>query len=86
MIVSCYNHTNASSETDIPTYNRLSSLAQHIPKHNILIISGDMNAQIDKDENYKFCLHNLPNKNGKYLTDFSLKNSLSHQNTKFEKR
>ena len=57
-----------------------------IPIHNVLIISGDMNAQIGKDENNKFCLYNLPNRNGKHQADFSLKNSLSCLNTKFQKR
>ena len=45
-----------------------------------------MNVQIGKDKNNKFYLHNLPNRNGEYLTDFSLKNSLSCLNTKFQKR
>ena len=31
-----------------------------------------MNAQIGKDENNKFCLHNFPNRNDEYLADFSL--------------
>ena len=31
-------------------------------KKNVLIIGGDTNTQIDKEENNKFCLHNLPNK------------------------
>ena len=34
-----------------------------------------MNDQIGKDENYKFCLLNLPNRNGEYLSDFSLENN-----------
>ena len=71
--------TNTSDETDITTL-----YDWHIPKH-VLIIGGDMNAQIGKDENDKFCLHNLSNRNCEYLTDFSLKNSLSCLNTKFQK-
>ena len=76
-IVSSYSHTDASDETDIITfYDELSSLVRHIPKHNLLIIGGDMNAQISKDENNEFCLQNLSNRNGQYLADFSLKNRL----------
>ena len=67
----------------MPVMKWLSSLVQNIPKHNILIIGGDMNAQISKDENNKFSLHKLPNRNSEYLTAFSLKNSLSCLNTKF---
>ena len=43
-IISCYSPSNVRDELDITTfYNGLSSLAQHIPQYNILIISGDMN-------------------------------------------
>ena len=57
---SCYSPTDASKESDITTfYDVLSSLVRHIPKHDILIVGGDMNPQIGKDENNKFCLHNL---------------------------
>ena len=59
--------------------------ARHIPKHSVLIIGGDMNAQIDKDENYKFWLHNSSNRNGDYLTDFSLENRLTCHKNEFPK-
>ena len=73
-IISCHSPTNASDEKDLITfYNELSSLVRSIPKH-ILIISGDMNVQIGKDENNKFCLHNLSNRKGEHLTEFSLEN------------
>ena len=72
-IVSCDNPINASDETNITTfYKEPSSLVQHIPKHNFRIISEDMNANIGKCKNNKFCLHNLPNRNVKYLAKFSL--------------
>ena len=35
-------------------YDVLTSLARHIPKHNVLIIEDNMNVQIGKDENNKF--------------------------------
>ena len=40
-IVSCYSPTNVSKET---------KLVRSIPKHNLLVIGGDMNAQIGKTE------------------------------------
>ena len=59
-IISCCSPTNASDKTDVITfYNELSSLVWSILKHNVLIICGDTNGQIGKDENNKFCLHNL---------------------------
>ena len=86
-IVSYYSPTNVSDETDITTfYDGLSSLAQHIPKHNILIIGRDKKAQICKGENDKFGLYKLPNRNGEYPTDFSVENSLSCLNIKLKKK
>ena len=46
-IISCYSATNVSKETNlIAFYNELSSLVCSIPKHNVLVINGNMNAQI----------------------------------------
>ena len=86
-IISCYSPTNVSEETDlIAFYNELSSFVHGIPKYNIHIIGGDMNAQIDKNVNHKFKLHNSSNRNGKHLTDFMLENRLTCLSTKFQKR
>ena len=50
-IISCYSPTNVSEETELITfYNELSSFVCSIPKHNILIIGGNMNAQIGKNK------------------------------------
>ena len=50
-IISCYSPTNVSGENEIVTfYEELSSLVRSIPKHNLLVIGGDMNAQIGKKE------------------------------------
>ena len=51
-IISCNTTTNVIDETGITTfYNELSSFVQLIPKHNVLIIGGDMNAHIGNHEN-----------------------------------
>ena len=48
-IISCYNPTNVSEETELVAfYNERSSLVSSIPKHNVLVSGGDMNAQIGK--------------------------------------
>ena len=42
----CYSPTNVSEETELVTfYDELSSLVRSIPKHNVLVIGRDMNAQ-----------------------------------------
>ena len=45
IIISCYSPTNISEETElIAFYDKISSLVRSIPKHNVLINGGDMNA------------------------------------------
>ena len=85
--ISCYNPTNVSEETElIAFYDELSSLVRRIPKLNVLVIGGDMNAQIGKSRNHKFSLHNSSNKNGQHLADFTIENRLTCLNTSFQKR
>ena len=68
-IISCNNPTNVRKETVlIAFYNELSSLVRSIPKHNILVISADMNGQIGKNVDHKFSLHNSSNRNREHLT------------------
>ena len=78
---------HVSEETDlIVFYNELSSLVRRILKRNVLVIGGDMIAQIGKNVNHNFSLLNSSNRNGEHLTDFMLKNRLTCLNTKFQKR
>ena len=81
--ISCYCPTNVSEETELINYDVLCSLVRSIPKHNILIIGGDMNAQIGKNVNHKFSLHNASNRYGQHLT---IENRLTCLNTTFQKR
>ena len=86
-IISCYSPTYVSNETVlIAFYNQLFSLVRIIPKHNVHIIDGDRNAQIVKNVDNKFSLHNSLNRNGEHLTDFTLENRLTCLDTKFQKR
>ena len=86
-IISCYSPTNISEETKLATfYDELSSLVRSIPKHNLLIIWGDMNAQIGKNRHNKYSLHNASNRNGQHLTDFMIENRLTCLNTNYQKR
>ena len=85
-IISCHSSTNVSEETELVTfYEELSSLVRSIPKHNLLVIGGDMNAQIGKNRNNKYSLHNKPNRNGQHLTDFMIENRLTCLITNYQK-
>ena len=86
-IISCYTPTNVREETELVTfYEELSSLVRRIPKHNVLVIGGDMNAQIGKNGKNKYGLHNTSNSNGQHLTDFMIENRLACLNTNFQKK
>ena len=86
-IISCYSPTNVSEETELVTfYEDLSSLVRSILKHNLLVIGGDMNAQIWKNRNNKYSLHNTSNRNGQHLTDFIIENRLTCLNTNYKKK
>ena len=86
-IISCYSPTNVSEETELVTfYDELSLLVRSILKQNMLVIGGDMNTQIGKNRNNKYCLHNTSNRNGQHLTDFMIENRLACLNTNYQKR
>ena len=44
-----------------------------------------MNAQIEKNRNNKYSLHNTSNRNGQHLTDFMIENRLTCLNTNYQK-
>ena len=72
-IIFCYSPTNVSEETELVAfYDELSSLVRSIPKHKMLVIGGDINAQIGKNGNNKYSLHKTSNRNGQHLTDFMI--------------
>ena len=86
-IISCYSPTNVSEENELDTfYDELSSLVRSIPKHNMLVFGGDMNALIGKNGNNKYSLHNTSNRNGQHQTDFMIENRLACLNTNYQKR
>ena len=86
-IISCYSPTNVSEETELVTfYDELSSLVRSIPKYNVLVIGRDMNAQIGKNGNNKYSLHNTSNRNGQHQTDFMIENRLTCLNKNYQKR
>ena len=86
-IISCNSPTNVSEETELVAfYDELSSLVHSIPKHNVLVIGGDMNAQIGKNGNNKYSLHNTSNRNWQHLTDFMIENRLTCLNKNYQKR
>ena len=72
--------------TSLPSTMSYPPLSVASRKHNVLVIGGNINAQIGKNVNHKFSLHNSSNRNGQHLTVFTLKNRLTCFNINFQKR
>ena len=86
-ISSCYSPTNVNEETElIAFYDELSSLVRSIPKHNVRVIGGDMNAQIGKNGSHKYSLHNSSNRNEQHQIYFTIENRLTYLNTNLQKK
>ena len=86
-IISCYSPTNVSEETELVAfYDEQSSLVRSIPKHNVLVIGGDINTLIGRNGNNRYTLHNASNRNGQNLTEFMTENRFTCLNTNYQKR
>jgi len=82
VVISCYSPHNGMPEEDVVNfYSSLSNTINNIPSHSMLIICGDMNAQIAS----KFSFHDNTNRNGNHLIDFSQEQNLIVGNTSFQK-
>ena len=87
ILISCYSPTNiVDGQEVIDFYDDLSSLIRSVPKHNVLIIGGNLNAQIGQSIHHKFRYHHTSNRNGEYLEHFLIENGLLCINTRFQKR
>lgn len=84
--ISCYSPTNVSDETIVDDfYSSLSLTLQNIPAHNFLVVAGDFNARLGRD-NVNFSFHQETNRNGSKLNDLMLEFQLIATNTMFMKK
>ena len=82
VVISCYSpHNNMLEEVVANFYNKLSNAVEDVPPHAMLIIGGDMNAQVASG----FSLHDKTNRNGHHLVDFIQQHNLIIGNTSFQK-
>ena len=62
-------------QMSLPSTTRHLHFVWHIPKHNVIIIGGDMNAQISKYGNHEFCFYK---RNAEYPADFSREKKIAY--------
>ena len=77
MVIQCYAPTNTADEADkLNFYKQLQSELAATPKHNVLMVAGDLNAKVGSD-NTRRKDHNMGkhgsgdmNENGELFGDF----------------
>ena len=88
-IISAYAPTEDKGEEEkIEFYSTLERICSRVPKYEMLIIMGDFNAKVGREEcrhkvSGKLCLHEQSNENGSFLVQFVIRNNLYIKSTKF---
>ena len=86
-VISCYSPTNVSNVDDREEfYAELSELTKAVPKHNVLLIGGDMNGKIGASDAKGSVYNKHTNENGQLLLNYMLECNLKPLNTSFKKR
>ena len=81
-----YSPTNTSPIDEAESfYDSLKSVIRDVPAHNFLVVLGDFNARLGKD-NTPFPFHEKTNRNGDLFAELLCENELLASNTLFEKR
>ena len=82
-VIGCYSPHNARPEEEVDEfYEDLKKVVEDVPAHNLLTICGDFNAKIGHDE-APFTYHQLTNRNGEKLLEFTQEFNLINTNTRF---
>ena len=84
-IISCYSPTNVSEDSIAENFYSQLSIKQ-IPKHNITIVCGDMNAKIGSQDCKGTPFHQTTNRNGQLLLDVINECEMVNLSTKYTKR
>ena len=78
---SCEGNPNAEEY-----YKQLSIATSTIPKHNVLLTIGDLNAHISESNFNRYTYHITTNTKGKLVIDYAEEANLKVKNTNFRKR
>ena len=84
-LIVCYSPTNSSPEEEVTSfYNDLADVISNVPPHNVLLICGDFNAKLCRD-NVRYSFHETTNRNGDHLQELMETFNLIAANCHFQK-
>ena len=85
-IVSCYSPTSCSDEKEsVQFHSMLQDVIRQLPKHNVIVIAGDVNTQVGSEDKVGFSFHDNTNRKGSLLWDLTKECELVSISTKFQK-
>ena len=90
ILINIYD-TTVDKEEDIKDqfYEELQRTQDTVPKHDVTIILGDMNAKLGKEKAFsqvvgRHTLHNISNENGEIVINYAISNDMFLINTNFQ--
>ena len=84
---SCYSPTNYSDEIEaVESYSMLQDVIRQLPKHNVIIITGDMIAQVGSEDIVGFSFHDKKNRNDNLPLGLTKECELVSISTKVQKK
>ena len=85
-VIVAYSPTNVWTESDLELfYDQLRSAIQDTPRHNFLVVLGDVNARLGPND-VTFPFHSSTNRNCVFLRELVKEYNLLVTNTQFEKK
>jgi len=89
-IISVHAPTEEKAEEEKEKfYKDLQKIHNKIPKHDIVIIMGDLNVKIGKEDVYqhvvgKYTLHEITNSNGEWVCEYAIANNMKIVSTHYQ--
>jgi endonuclease/exonuclease/phosphatase family metal-dependent hydrolase len=88
-LINVHSPTEEQIEEKDKFYDDLQRTYDRVPKHDIVMILGDLNAKIGKEKAYenvtgKHTLHDVSNRNGKTVCNFAIENTMTIMSTQFQ--
>ena len=86
-VISSYSPTDCTEDKIAEEfYTQLQTTLNQIPKHNVSIIAGDMNAKVGREKGKNYSYHDSTNRNGQLLLNLMEECNLIDLSTRYCKK